>query len=390
MVSLTPADVDRLPSIIGQAQPNTTFLLADGLYQMSIPTDGPRTILINAAGITVRSASGNAEAVIIDGEYVTREIFALRADDVTLAEITLTRALHHLVHVSPGGSKHVEHTLLYGLRLIDGGEQFVKVNSNGAQLWSDAGRVQCSRFLLTDAGRPHIANHTGGCYTGGIDTHGGRDWVVRNNHFEGIYCTNGGLAEHAIHFWRRSRDTLIENNTIVDCARGIGLGLIADGPEHQRTYDDEPYPEITEYIDHLGGLVRNNVIWNAIDWYDTGIGIVNTRGAVVVHNTVVSDADHTSLFFSSLDYRFPLTRVDIQNNLVRRITRRGDAQGSLLANHEDPPIGFFVDAPAADLHLTVDAVAAIDAGVPHAQAGHDIDGQQHNETNPDIGADEFP
>ncbi len=107
--------------------------------------------------------------------------------------------------------------------------------------------------------------------------------------------------------------------------------------------------------------MRNNVIWNAIDWYDTGIGIVNTRGAVVVHNTVVSDADHTNRFFSSLDYRFPLTRVEIQNNLVRRITRRGDAQGSLLANLEDPPIGFFVDAPAADLHLTVDATAAIDA-----------------------------
>ena len=72
--------------------------------------------------------------------------------------------------------------------------------------------------------------------------------------------------------------------------------------------------------------MRNNVIWNAIDWYDTGIGIVNTRGAVVVHSTVVSDADHTNRFFSSLDYRFPLTRVEIQNNLVRRITRRGDAR----------------------------------------------------------------
>jgi hypothetical protein len=387
---LTPADADELPSIIGQAQPNTTFLLADGLYQMSIPADGPRTILINAAGVTVRSASGNAEAVIIDGEYMTKEIFALRADGITLAEISVTRALHHLVHVSPGGNKHVEGTLLYGLRLIDGGEQFVKVNSNGAQFWSDAGRVQCSRFLLTDTGRPHIANHTGGCYTGGIDTHGGRDWVVRNNHFEGIYCTNGGLAEHAIHFWRRSRDTLIENNTIIDCARGIGLGLIADGPDHQRTYDDEPYPEINGYIDHLGGVVRNNFIWNAIDWYDTGIGIVNTRGAVVVHNTVVSDVDHTNSFFSSLDYRFPLTQVEIQNNLVRRITRRADAEGNLLANHEDPPVEFFVDAPAADLHLTAAATAAIDAGIPHPQAGHDIDGQQHSETNPDIGADEYP
>ncbi|MBT6143998.1 MAG: hypothetical protein HOH74_01135, partial [Gemmatimonadetes bacterium] len=148
-------------------------------------------------------------------------------------------------------------------------------------------------------------------------------------------------------------------------------------------------PEINGYIDHLGGLVRNNVIWNAIDWYDTGIGIVNTRGAVVVHNTVVSDPTQTSKFFSSLDYRFPLTKVHMQNNLVRRITRRGDAQGDLVANFEDPPLEYFFDAAAADLHLTPMAVQAIDAGIAHPAAGPDIDGQQRT-TTPDLGADELP
>jgi hypothetical protein len=66
-------------------------------------------------------------------------------------------------------------------------------------------------------------------YTGGIDAHQARDWVVRANRFTGIYCEDGEVAEHAIHFWTGSRDTLIENNVIVNCSRGIGLGLVQSG-----------------------------------------------------------------------------------------------------------------------------------------------------------------
>src|SRR6185295_333172 len=139
---------------------------------------------------------------IIDGEYQTPEIVVVTASNVTIAHVTITRAVDHPVHVYPEGAA-VTNTRLYGLRLIDGGEQFVKVNPDAARAnFVDGGRLECSFLQLTEAGRPHVESLGGtSCYTGGIDVHGGRGWVVRANRFQDIYCRTGFLAEHAVHFW---------------------------------------------------------------------------------------------------------------------------------------------------------------------------------------------
>ena len=64
---------------------------------------------------------------------------------------------------------------LYRVRMVDSGEQFLKVNSNAARsAWVDSG-VACSQFLMTPTGRQNI-ERAFGCYTGGIDVHSGRGW----------------------------------------------------------------------------------------------------------------------------------------------------------------------------------------------------------------------
>jgi hypothetical protein len=260
----------------------------------------------------------------------------------------------------------------------------VKINSNaGRTAYADGGRIECSFFQMTDAGRPNVERAGGGCYTGGVDAHGARGWVVRNNRFEDIYCAGEGLAEHAIHFWTGSRDTLVENNTIIDCARGIGLGLVESG--EMRVYADDPYPGIG-YIGHYDGIVRNNVVFADHAYYDTGIELAQARGARVYHNTVWSSA---AGFFSSIDYRFGNTQVDIRNNLTRRITQRDGATGTVEANLESVDASLFADAAALDFHLAPSATTAIDQGVTVAEAGLDIDGDPHTAgAAPDIGADE--
>ena len=65
-------------------------------------------------------------------------------------------------------------------------------------------------FEMTDEGRPYVERAVGGCYTGGIDAHMARGWRVAENRFVGIYCAGEGLAEHAVHFWVGSRDTVVE------------------------------------------------------------------------------------------------------------------------------------------------------------------------------------
>src|SRR5215831_17853581 len=343
IVRVAPAQANDLPAMVASASAGTTLLLDDGTYRMTTSGEAARRIHFAVPGVTLRSASGNAAAVVLDGEYLTDEMMFVDASDVTIAEVTLMRVVHHLVHVTaPDGGPDVSGVRLLGLRLVDAGQQFVKVNENAARtFWVDGGRVECSFFLLTDAGRPHVDMTSTPCYTGGIDTHSGRGWVVRRNRFETIYCPSG-LAEHAIHFWTGSRDTLVEQNTIVNCGRGVGFGLgVSDAG---RSYPDNPYPGVG-YVGHYDGIIRNNMIDADQPGFDTGIELDQARGVRVYHNTVYS-TDAVVSFFSSIDYRFPNTVADIRNNLVRVITMRDGATGTVDHNLMNVPAGYFVSPPA--------------------------------------------
>jgi hypothetical protein len=378
VVNVTPAQAGTLHELTLKAAAGTTFVLAPGSYAIA------GSLRLEAADLSLRSATDRAADVIIDAGYTVAEAVVVRAANVTVAHLTITHAADHAIHASPP-SEGVDAPglLVYGVTLTDNGEQFVKVNPLGtATGYLDAGRVECSTFLLTDAGRPHIERTSGGCYTGGIDVHAGRDWIVRHNRFEGIYCAGEGLAEHAIHFWKRSRATLVENNLIVNCARGVGFGM-GDSDTGTRVYADAPYGGD---LGHIDGVIRNNVIYADIDYFDTGIEIIQARQPAVVHNTVVSWTG--AGFFSSIDYRFARTQALVQNNLVHRITLRDGATGTVDHNLENTPASYLQAPEQGDFHLTASASDAIDRGVAVAEAGLDMDGEPHTAGAPDLGADE--
>jgi hypothetical protein len=218
---------------------------------------------------------------------------------------------------------------------------------------------------MTEAGRANV-ERAFGCYTGGIDAHGARGWRVRRNRFEGIYCEDGEVAEHAVHFWRRSRGTLVERNLIEDCSRGIGFGLT-----------DEPDDG------HAGGVVRRNVIRADVPQYDTGIELANASGVRVLHNTIAETARATNAF-SSIDARFARTSGLIANNLARRITFRDGGRARTLANVAPFPLGWL---DADGVHLRPGA-GAVDRGRRVKGAGRDVDGTRRPRGRPDVGADE--
>ena len=369
---------DDVADAIALASPGDTVALQDGTY--SVPSGGYR---FDTNGVTLRSVSGNPEAVILDGQWGADEILRMYASDVTIGELTLTQAVHHLAHVS-SGTEGVNSTgnRFYRVRFIDGGQQFLKANSSfDYSTWADRGVVECSDFVMTDSGREHVSD----CYTGGIDTHGGRDWIVRNDYFEGIWC-EVGIAEHAVHFWSRARDTLVENNLIINCARGIGFGLGSEPSGGGRDYADADPSWST--LQHVGGIARNNVIWSTNHRYDTGIEIQRTLGARVLHNTVLSREASATGRYSSIDYRYASTTVDLVNNLVWRITVRDGGQASLDGNIEGADETWLEDVDGGNFHLRETATTAIDSGVADADGGVDIDGEPHTNGAPDVGADE--
>jgi hypothetical protein len=206
IINVTPAEASDLPSIVSAAASHTTILLADGYYPI------PSFLRFNNPYVTLRSASGERDAVVLDAGYSSgaAELAYVDVDHITIADLTLQRVWYHPVHVSGGGN----HVTLYNLKLRDGREQFVKVNQNEGQ-YADFGLAACNHLELTDSGRNFIEeNPTPGflCYTGGFDLHQTWAWVIRDNVVKDIYCTNGGLAEHAIHFFKSNRDPIVERN----------------------------------------------------------------------------------------------------------------------------------------------------------------------------------
>jgi hypothetical protein len=376
--------VNALVSAVNGAAPGTTIVVQDGTYNLN-----GAYLRIAASGVTLRSASGNPAAVVLDGNYATTEIVQVVASNVTIAELTVREAYYHPIHVMSSAGAHTTGTSIYRMRVIDPGEQAIKINPGASGWYTDNGTIACSHIELTDAGRPQIRNN---CYTGGIDAHQSRGWTVRDNWIGGFWCA-AGLSEHGIHFWTGSRDTVIERNTLVNNARGIGCGLIESGSG--RTYGDNPCPTATSYVDHYGAIVRNNVVFaNSVPLFasqfgfDCGICINNTCGAQVVHNTVVS----TQAPFSSIEWRFPNTVVDVRNNLVSYNLRDRGGTDTQAGNIQNAPMSLFVNGPGGELHLRPNATAALDVGATVAAgvAGDDVDGESRPYgAGRDVGADEL-
>jgi len=370
----------QLENAINTASSGDTILLADGTYNLN-----GVYLWIDTPNLTLRSKSGNAGAVILNGSYVTTEIITITASNVTIADLTLKRAYNHPIHVVPSSSGDIVNARIYNVHIIDPGQQAIKINQYD-NFFADFGEIACSRIELTDAGRENIRNN---CYTGGVDAHQARGWVIRDNTIEGFWCEYG-LSEHAIHFWRGSRDTVVERNVLVDNARGIGFGLTDSGSG--RTYNDNPCPG-AGYVGHYGGIIRNNFIFQnrsqlheSQDGFDCGICLAQACDTKVFHNTVVS----TATPFSSIEWRFSNTDATITNNLVsHNLLERNGASASLTANLDHQPLSLYIDGAGGDLHLAENANDAIDKGVPIGEnlCYDDIDGA-HRDITPDIGADE--
>ncbi|MBN1993932.1 MAG: hypothetical protein JW953_14630 [Anaerolineae bacterium] len=379
--------VSQLETAVNTAAPNTTIRVADGTYNLN-----GVYLRFDTPNVTLRSASGNREAVILDGNYDTTEIIQIAASNITIADLTLREAFYHPIHVMSGAGSHTLNTLIYNVHIVDPGEQAIKINPVSGGYYPDNGLIACSHIELTDAGRPHIRNN---CYTGGVDAHQARGWIIRDNLIEGFWCASG-LSEHGIHMWRGCRDTIVKRNVLNNNARGIGFGLETSGTA--RTYADNPCPSVSGgYVDHYGGIIRNNFVFanhaelfSSADGFDCGICLWQACGGQVLHNTVAS----TQAPFSSIEWRFSNTKdVTITNNLVTHNLRPRDGATAVLSgNLQNQPLSLFAGGSGGNLHLSTTATNAIDQGslVGAGLADDDIDGDARPfGTTRDIGADEY-
>jgi len=183
----------------------------------------------------------------------------------------------------------------------------------------------------------------------------------------------------------------VERNRLIDNTRGIGFGLGQSG--EWRTYPDNPCGGVTN-VGHYGGIIRNNFIlqksealYASESGFDSGISLDQVCGAKIVHNTVFS----TDTAFSSIEWRYANTNVEITNNLVSHsLMKRDNGNAVLKGNLENALSAWFSDVSNGNLHLIESATNAIDKGVTVEDnlCEEDIDGNARD-ANPDIGADEW-
>ncbi|EDM78478.1 hypothetical protein PPSIR1_33224 [Plesiocystis pacifica SIR-1] len=371
-----------LRSVVSSANEGDTIWLEDGVYTFDEAGEGQYTgVYVTTPNITIRSVSGDPAAVILDSNYRSHggqsAVLTIDAPGVAVAGIGLRRSIFHLVHLWA----NADDVLLHELELVDGGQQFLKSSGGDA---IDNVEVSCSRFWMSPEGRDNVwgygsQNGNTTCYTGGIDTHEATNWNVHDSTFEGIYCDadgverpahgkfpelrdnmtyTGGLAEHAIHMWDSAPGTghTLTRNHILDCARGIGLGLVAE--VH-------------------GGVITNNMIFSSFPGggeHDVGIIVERSIDTLVAHNSVYFS--HPEAYSSGIEYRWGVTaNLRVHGNLTNKMIRARDGATADLSDNvaDDAPGSWFVDAGAGDLHGA--ACADLPAAALHAEVGLDFDAQ---------------
>ena len=123
IIEVSPAQAASLPSIVLAARPGDTIQLTDGVYVLL------QTLYFQQPGVTIRSKTGNRTAVTLDGQYAVGDILLLTASNLTVADLTVTRAYYHPVHVAPEQGTTTG-TLIHNVRVVDGAQQFIKINQN--------------------------------------------------------------------------------------------------------------------------------------------------------------------------------------------------------------------------------------------------------------------
>ena len=352
-----------LYKILSQARPGTTVLLEDGVYRLG------GALQVVAPDIVLRGRSGDRSRVILTGQSMTENRvlvgISVEAPRFTLADLTVARVGHHGIQIR--GELETPKTTLHNIRVIDTGQQLVKISTLNNGHRADHGLVACSRFEYSD--------HAPSDYTNGVDIHAGTGWVVRDNVFLNVRGPESGnwKAGPTILIWNDSRDSIVERNFVVNCYRGIALGLS---------------PRDASAPDHGGGTIRNNVICNLNPWGDEPIEVNSCPGVVIEHNTVFLDP-HLPW---AISIRFPSSSALVRNNLSNRpIVKRDGAQATLEGNILNAQADWFVDPSRSNLRLTRANIPPVDAGVPVNDLEQDLDLHPRTQGRaPDAGAFEFP
>lgn len=370
----------QLQSAVSGAGAGTTILLAPGTYAIG------STLNVFNDDITIRGDSDSCDAVIIEGPGMNvssgpqHGISAFQALNLTVANLTIRGVYNHAIQLQWGS----DGARIYNVKLLDSGEQFIKANpQSGSGNGAADVRVEYSILEYTN-GTPSHGSNAG--YTNCMSLHSIDDWVISNNLFKNVHNPDTVQQQYwhvpCILAWNGASDTVIENNTFVDCDRAIALGLCNGNGCNG----------------HTGGVIRNNFIYMSPNMFsaarrNAADGVIigwKAPGAQVLHNTIVGNDNH----YRSIEFRLDTSGAAVRNNLVDLpvggVGVSVTQSDNVTFDAGDQSALFDAGAMSqGDLHLLESATLAIDQVPVLATVGSDFDGDGRPQgALADAGADE--
>ncbi|MFT5128252.1 MAG: hypothetical protein ACI8W8_001861 [Rhodothermales bacterium] len=267
---LPVSTVEELFEAVRDAEVGDTIALGDGLYRMPVFLD------IKTDKLTLRSASGNRHAVIIDGSTSRHgELIGITGcSGVTIADLTVQNIKWNGIKIN--ADKGTQRVTIHNCVLHNIWQRGVKspnVPKDRQDLCPRDCRVQfClfyndrpKRFTDDEADGPDDYN---GNYIGGIDVKNTIDWLITDNVFIGIQGrTREGRA--CVYISENGQGCIIERNIFLNCDIGIALGNPTLGYSPQQA---------------VNCVARDNLV---IDCPETGILACYTQNCRIERNTVI-------------------------------------------------------------------------------------------------------
>ena len=325
------SDVKGLLSAVAAIGPGKTILLAPGTYVLPqrIPltsagtASAPAVIAALRTGTAIIDANGAEEAFLVNGASFLR-----------IEGLTITGGACHAIKVDPPSTDVV----IANNRLYDNSRTTTLSN----QVSAVKGDPGAARVTVENNIVEQIASYEGNNFQG-IDCNAGVDWIVRGNTVRDI--RGAALSGSGIQFKSGSTGTVIENNLVLRC----GLNGIVYGGFGNPAWGKQKY-------EHVGGVVRNNVV---ADCADAGITVINTSDGKVVNNTFYNNGHNP-------DVRIVARNLEFRNNILDwPIEFRDGTMGAKLNNvvlRKPSDTSWFVNAAGADFRLRSDAPVAPDLG----------------------------
>jgi hypothetical protein len=356
---------EQLQAAVESVTSKTTIRIAPGTYALS------RTLRLSGRveDVTLRGSTGSARDVVLVGQGMNNSSYGNvpsaivvggGVQSLTVADLTIRDVYLHAIQLEPAALA----PRLSNLYLLNAGQSFVRANLDPTLGGVPDGVVERSLFERTQASRD--ANTTA------IEVRGGTRWHLRGNAFRNLSAPAGQMGTPAVLMTHGSANTITEQNTFLNCQRGIAYGWT----------DRDGY-------DHVGGTIRNNVLYRAASLPgEASIMVVDSPNTRVVHNTILTSGTYPT----PIEYRFADTvGVFVANNLLDgNVWARDGAVGDSTSNDGTAASWMFVNAAAGNLHLAPGA-PAVDRAAPLVDALTDMDGDARP-TGPaaDLGADEAP